>query len=313
MLLQAEFISTLLALIDINTSPPPAGGAPAQIESAQDLYAILAEGIGMHTVFSSQDRPSIRTNSQARWLFNQPHRVLEIGTGDVQHTLMFNFHMDTLGPHLAARVEQCADGEILIGRGAADSKGPAVALLAAIAQILQQQPDIFNHIRIVIQMLGSAKDCAMAAQNTQALVDQGLYGHLNVFMQAHDAHYFEHSTKARRKPLRLSDFGAIDWLAHADHSADGISRAEGMISTVVQPMPTPALDQPEAILINDLYHFMDELGDFILTFADQRVGNDSQVTASMSLTMALGQRITRILPPGHPTLAANGDNFRISL
>lgn len=312
MLLQAEFISTLLALIDINTSPPQAGGEPAQIKYAQDLYAILAEGIGMRTVFSGQDSPSMRTNHKARWLLNQPHRVLEIGTGDVQHTLMFNFHMDTLGPHLGARLETGAAGDILVGRGASDSKGPAVALLAAIAQILQQRPDIFDHIRIVIQMMGSAKDCAMAAQNTQALVGQGLYGHLNVFMQAHDAHYFEHSTKAKREPLNLNDFSVIDWLANASHGDDS-NQTEGIFSAVVEPGPSLALENTEAIWIHDLYNFMYDLGDLILAFADQRIENSSQIGATMGLTTPIHQSITSFFATSHPGKAANGDDFRISL
>ncbi len=284
MLLQAEFISTLIALININTSPPEAGAAPARIEQAQDLYAFLAEGLGMRTVFSSQSSQNARTehiNTKARWLLNQPHRVFEIGKGDVQHTLMFNFHMDTLGPHLAPQVKDSEHGKLLIGRGILDAKGPAVALLAAVAQISQQRPDIFQHIRIVIQMLGSAKDCAMSAQNTITLVEQGWYGHLNVFMQANDARHFESITHARREALCFSDGSTSDLhdLAQKDDHA-AIKQPDGICSVIAQTLQNRGLNRglnrdlndEESVALEDLYSFMQDLGDLIVTFADQRQG-----------------------------------------
>ncbi len=323
MLLQAEFISTLIALININTSPPEAGAAPAQIERAQDIYAILAEGLGMRTIFSSQNTSSTRINTKACWLLNQPHRVLEIGRGDVQHTLMFNFHMDTLGPYLAARLEAGEHGKILIGRGTSDAKGPAVALLAALAQILQQRPDIFRHIRIVIQMLGSAKDCAMSAQNTLAMVEQGLYGHLNVFMQAHDARHFESVTRARREALCFSDVDACDACNAYDlpgpeqgEQHDFINQVDGIFSAVVHVTQNRATQNrgeraEESIALDDLYHFMQDLGDLIVTFAEQRPGLGMPVTAPVGLVMAMNRGLSGVVAARQ--LAANGDDFRISL
>jgi hypothetical protein len=321
MLLQAEFISTLIALIDINTSPPEAGGAPSRIERAQDLYAFLAEGLGMRTVFSSQSSQNARTehiNTKARWLLNQPHRVFEIGKGDVQHTLMFNFHMDTLGPHLAHQVKDSEHGKLLIGRGVLDAKGPAIALLAAVAQISEQRPEIFEHIRIVIQMLGSAKDCAMSAQNTITLVELGLYGHLNVFMQANDARHFESITHARRETMGLSDDSTSDLhnlAQNDDHAA--INQPDGIFSVVAQTLQNRGLNRGlndnESIALEDLCRFMQDMEDLIVTFADQRTGLGMPVTAPGGLVMPMNRALNYVYPPSQLAKAANGDDFRISL
>jgi hypothetical protein len=279
------------------------------MERAQDMYAILAEGLGMRTVFSSSVTPKkpLAASGKASWLLNQPHRVLEIGKGDVQHTLMFHFHMDTLGPHLPSSIHDGQDDTILCGRGMLDSKGPAVALLAALGEILQQRPDIFEHIRIVIQMAGSAKECPMGQQNAVDLAQHGLYGHLNVFMQADDARHFETCTLARRETLAFatSDFKLDEFSCDAP---DFMAEAEGIFSAVVQPAASDEM-QEESVALTDLYCFMQDLGDLIVTFAERRAG----VVSPFSLSSKLDVGTACVLTLPHPATAANGDNFRISL
>lgn len=218
MLLNAHYTAALLDLMCIDTVTPMEGGDGALTASANRAYATLAEAIGMRVVFAGPGELPTQADAivprtiarrmaeQADFLESQPHQVLELGNGDAEHTLMFNFHMDCVGPHLPASLE---DG-VLHGRGAVDNKGPGVALLAALAGLQQQCPHIFDTTRVLIMAVAGEEGGAMGVYGTRYLVERGFVGQLNVFVEPSDGSYFDSSTTSMTWEARVDGQGSTD-------------------------------------------------------------------------------------------------------
>lgn len=218
MLLNSHYATALLALLKINTVTPMEGGDGALNASANQAFVEMAELIGMRVLFSGKgelpEKPDFvvpRTIAQRMaerpdFLECQPHLVLELGNGDIEHTLMFNFHMDCVGPHLPASLEN----GLLRGRGAVDNKGPGVALLAALAALQQQCPGIFDNTRVLVMAVAGEEGGAMGVYGTRCLVERGYIGRLNVFVEPSNGDYFDTSTTSMTWEVRVDGKGSTD-------------------------------------------------------------------------------------------------------
>ena len=171
MLFDERFVEALLALMEIDTVTPMEGGSATEHERANLAYLALAESIGMRAVFTGAgrlpDHPDAnipvmierRMASRTDFLACQPHLELEIGNSAAENTLMFNFHMDTVSPHLPCGMHN----GVLSGRGAVDNKGPGIALLAALDHVRKQRPAIFESTRILmvgLELCGLVKNAS---------------------------------------------------------------------------------------------------------------------------------------------------------
>lgn len=218
MLFSPRFKAALLALMEINTVTPMEDGTQSDHRRANQVYAALAEEIGMKVVFSGEGQLPEHADAnvplmikrcmtaQPDFLARQPHLILELGHGDVEHTLMFNFHMDTVAPHLPVSME---DG-VVRGRGAVDNKGPAIALLVALDQLRQRHPNIFATTRVLIMAVGGEEGGAMGVYGTRYLVTRGFIGRLNVFVEPSDGSYFDASTTSMTYEVSFDGRGATD-------------------------------------------------------------------------------------------------------
>ncbi|MBJ7311269.1 M20/M25/M40 family metallo-hydrolase [Rugamonas sp. CCM 8940] len=218
MLLDSDYTAALLALMRIDTVTPMEDGDGALHASANQAYAALAEGLGMRVVFAGagclpEQADAVvpttiarRMAEQADFLQRQPHLVLELGRGDAEHTLMFNFHMDCVGPHLPASL----DCGVLRGRGAVDNKGPGVAVLAALAAVRRQCPQIFDSTRVLVMAVAGEEGGAMGVYGTRHLIERGFVGRLNVFVEPSDGAYFDASTTSMTWEARVDGQGSTD-------------------------------------------------------------------------------------------------------
>lgn len=220
MLFNAEYSAALMALVSIDTVTPMEGGDGSGNASANRLYAGLAESIGMRVLFAGPGQlPTSaqacvpapirqRIAERADFLACQPHLVLELGDADADaaQTVMFNFHMDTVGPHLKPSL---AHG-VLRARGAVDNKGPGVALLAALAALKRQCPQLFLRTRVLVMAVCGEEGGAMGVYGTRDLVERGYVGALNVFVEPSDGAYFDAATTSMTWQARVDGQGSTD-------------------------------------------------------------------------------------------------------
>lgn len=191
MLFDASFQEELMALMALDTVTPMEGGSTAGAAPAHAAFVDLARYVGMRVRLegpgslaglAAEQVPQAVTQrlaAQPNFLAAQPHVVLEAGRGNRERTLMFNFHIDTVGPHLPVR----RDTHALWGRGAVDNKGPGVAVLAALRALREQRPELLEHMRVLVQCVAGEEGGAMGVYGTRCLVQAGHVGRLNVFVE----------------------------------------------------------------------------------------------------------------------------------
>lgn len=210
-----QFQDLLLDLLHINTVTPmetqttsPLSEANARFcqQAVEQGFSVLEEVTG---VMSDSLPLSVQTSHQLMgedFFTCQPSVVLGVGNWQCrQRTLMFNFHMDTVGPLLPAILH---DG-VIYGRGAIDNKGPGVAVLAAVKRWLQQRhPD--DDTGVLIQLVGGEEGGAMGTYGTRLLCDQGYYGALNLFVIPSEGKYYDCSTSSMTAEITVTGQGATD-------------------------------------------------------------------------------------------------------
>ncbi|HET9644171.1 MAG TPA: M20/M25/M40 family metallo-hydrolase [Burkholderiaceae bacterium] len=218
MLLDSLFQEELLALLAIDTVTPMETGRPSSIDDANRAYAALAHRIGMRTLFdgpgsiegAAQGQVPLsvqrRLADEPLFLQWQPHMVLAIGDAPPERTIVFNFHMDTVSPHLPVRFE---DG-VIHGRGAVDNKGPGVAVLAALHRLARQRPAQFERMQVLIHCVAGEEGGAMGVYGTRHLVAQGHLGRLNVFVEPTAFGYFDASTCSMTFEVEFCGEGSTD-------------------------------------------------------------------------------------------------------
>ena len=135
-------VGLLLELVGLDTvSPLESGHLPPAMSEAQTRLAATAAEIGFvvlhhepvtRSYLESFEPPAAVTEALRDlgddFLRSQPNMVLQRGSAGRGPVVMFNVHLDTVGPHLSGTMK----GARIFGRGAVDAKGPAVALFAGI-------------------------------------------------------------------------------------------------------------------------------------------------------------------------------------
>lgn len=219
MLFDSSFQDELLTLMALDTTTPMEGGAATDAASANAAFVDLARRVGMRVLFegpgsmrglADEQVPLAVTERLAvlpRFFDDQPHVVLETGQGGHERTLMFNFHIDTVGPQLPVR----RDALVLWGRGAVDNKGPGVALLAALRALHALRPELLQRMRVLVQCVAGEEGGAMGVYGTRCLVQAGHTGRLNVFVEPTGGErYFDRSTCSMTYEVAFAGAGSTD-------------------------------------------------------------------------------------------------------
>lgn len=183
----------LVSLMDIDTVSPLEGGDLAGVIRAQTLFAAGAKARGFYEVLFAAPPPRVLElpgvpspvlAAAHRWgpdfLDRQPSVVVGLGRAtSAEDTIVINFHIDTVGPHLPV-VRQ---GAILRGRGAVDDKGPGVAAVAGVRAAFDRRPDLADRVRVLIASVPGEEGGALGTYGTRWLVDAGHTGRLMLFAE----------------------------------------------------------------------------------------------------------------------------------
>ncbi|MGZ2409227.1 M20/M25/M40 family metallo-hydrolase [Rhizobium ruizarguesonis] len=216
MIFTKNHVNFLEQLLSINTVSPLETGVTADIPHAMDEFAKQARSIGFEVAFYgpaeiANEVPikvkQLHSELGEAFLTSQPSMVLTLGTLERdQPSIMFNFHMDTVGPHLPVYVAS----DKVFGRGAADNKGPGVALLAAVEHWLGGRGSKQDAPTVLIQCVSGEEGGAMGIYGTLPLVQKGYYGSLNVFMIPSNEGYFDCSTASMTVEIAVDGQGSTD-------------------------------------------------------------------------------------------------------
>uniref|UniRef100_A0AAU3GQH2 M20/M25/M40 family metallo-hydrolase n=1 Tax=Streptomyces sp. NBC_01401 TaxID=2903854 RepID=A0AAU3GQH2_9ACTN len=219
----------LLDLLTLPTAGPLEGGtAPGAIRSAQLLYAQAADRAGMRVVRHAPPDPGwlarpgvpavVRRAAEADpgFLAAQPSLLLRLGPGlPRSRTVMFNVHLDTVAGDEPVRFT----GARFHGRGAADAKGPAVALLAGIRAAVAARPELGRDVGVLVQAVAGEEGGAMGTYGTRPLLADGHYGRLNVFCEPTGLRSLPRSTASMTARITVDGEDAIDDRPEAGHNA----------------------------------------------------------------------------------------------
>ncbi|OIK07909.1 peptidase M20 [Streptomyces monashensis] len=223
---RAEDVRWLLDLMAENTVSPFEGGDPSGIARAQELFAAGAVRRGLALKqrtcppadFLSQPGVPEQVHQAVQgdpegFLGAQPSVV--VGMGDPQpadRRLVFNFHMDTVGPHVPPRL----DGRTVHGRGAVDDKGPGVAALLGIAAAFAEDPGLAHEIEVQIASVPGEEGGAMGVYGTRWLVESGVVGRLMVFAEPTGGRSLDACSAAMTPQVSVTGDDSTD-----DHPYDG--------------------------------------------------------------------------------------------
>lgn len=287
MVFNDHYQTLLCQLLEINSVTPMETGQLSSLKEANAVFAKAATELGFEQIaeVTGHDNPSlplaVRRKAHiagADFFNNQPS--IALGLGAWQHrenTLMFNFHMDTVGPLLP--VQQT--GDTLRGRGVIDNKGPGVAVLAAIAQWLQTGNK--TDIGIIIQVVGGEEGGAMGTYGTRLLFEQQYYGALNLFVIPSEGRYFDCSTTSMTVEVTVDGQGATDDSPWAAHNSTVILSA---IATSLSKTLAPALDEQNVKMTvaglhtGDMHNRVYGQGRLLLNFA-YRSTQDSRIVEQL--------------------------------
>lgn len=263
MLFSDKYVQRLTELLSIDTVTPMETSSASCIAEANDLFIGWATSLGMELIFCGPGditcgdylvpkKVEELCFSNPDFLAWQPHAVLTLGNGSKERTLMFNFHMDTVSPHLPVYLE---DG-CVYGRGAVDNKGPGLAVLAAIEELANTHPEILRDIRIIIQVVSGEEGGAMGFFGTRYLCDQGYSGVLNVFVEPTGEGYFDASTTSMTFEIRMDGKGSTDdFPERADNASLIIAFiAQEMAQQLCAPLAELSVKMTLAGIYTGLHH-----------------------------------------------------------
>ncbi|MFD8212271.1 M20/M25/M40 family metallo-hydrolase [Streptomyces sp. NPDC059697] len=216
----------LVELMTEDTVSPFEGGDPQGIVRAQSLFVAGAARRGLALRQLSSPPPDFLRRSgvpaQVRtalveapegFLDAQPSVVVGIGESQPpERRLVFNFHMDTVGPHVPPRL----DARTLHGRGAVDDKGPGVAALLGVAAAFAHDPALARDIEVQIASVPGEEGGAMGVYGTRWLVESGVVGRLMVFAEPTGGRSLDACSAAMTPQLTVTGVDSTD-----DHPYDG--------------------------------------------------------------------------------------------
>ena len=220
----------LLQLLRTPTASPLETGSPPAVTDAARLMAEAGEAVGLEVVHFEPPSPACleqegvprplveaaRKVGVRTFLAAQPNLVLRLGPPrDTARTLMFNAHLDTVGGDVPIGLTRGR----FTGRGAADMKGPAVALLAGLREALRRAPRLTDEVTVLVQYPAGEEGGAMGVHGTRVLCEAGFTGRLNVFAEPSDGHYFDRATATMTARLRCDGDDATDDRPDQGHNA----------------------------------------------------------------------------------------------
>ncbi|MGC5052044.1 M20/M25/M40 family metallo-hydrolase [Micromonospora sp. DT48] len=210
----------------VDSVSPLEGGGLAATRQAQEVFLAGASERGFQVRhFASPDTRSITAEDVPMpvrraleadpdtFLAAQPSLVVAMGDpAPPERRLVINFHVDTVGPHIAPRL----DGDILHGRGAVDDKGPGVAAAVGVAAAFADDPSLARRIEVMLTSVPGEEGGAMGVLGTRWLTRLGYTGRLMLFAEPTGGRVLDACTAAMTPRLRVLGEGSTD-----DHPTDG--------------------------------------------------------------------------------------------
>ncbi|MEU0668251.1 M20/M25/M40 family metallo-hydrolase [Streptomyces lavendulocolor] len=224
--LTAADVEWLTELMAVDTVSPLEGGPLDGAARAQRVFLRGAHERGFRTVLHRAPAPELLERPEvpapvrdaarrdlAGFLAGQPSAVVALGSPQPEERrLVINFHIDTVGPHVAPRL----DGRMLHGRGAVDDKGPGIAAAAGVAAAFAEDPSLADRVEVQIASVPGEEGGAMGTYGTRALVDAGLTGRLMVFAEPTGGTFMDGCTAAMTPRITVRGEDSTD-----DHPGDG--------------------------------------------------------------------------------------------
>jgi acetylornithine deacetylase/succinyl-diaminopimelate desuccinylase-like protein len=227
--LGAEDLAWLTELMAAPTVSPLEGGDLAGFAVAQQIFSDGAITRGMtlrrrdYPPIADLDRPDVPAQVRAaagdqpeKFLAAQPSVVVGIGRPQPpERRLVINFHMDTVGPHIAPSL----DGRVLRGRGAVDDKGPGVAAVAGITSAFHAAPWLARHIEVLVVSVPGEEGGAMGVYGTRWLVESGCTGRLMLFAEPTDCRVLDACSAAMTLMVSVHGDDSTDDHPDGGHNA----------------------------------------------------------------------------------------------
>ncbi|MEU1006891.1 M20/M25/M40 family metallo-hydrolase [Streptomyces sp. NPDC005890] len=240
-------LSWLVELMAHNTVTPLEGGEPAAIAAAQERFVTGAvqRGFALRALsappVSFLDRAGVPAqvleamgDDAEAFLRSQPSAVLALGREQpAARRVVFNFHMDTVGPHLPPR----AAGGVLYGRGAVDDKGPGVAAVLGAAAAFAEDPSLAEDIEVLVTSVPGEEGGAMGVYGTRWLVESGHVARLMVFAEPTGGRVLDACSAAMTPRVTVSGLDSTDDHPYDGHNATlALSMAACHLAEVLGPL-----------------------------------------------------------------------------
>ncbi|EHN73184.1 peptidase M20 [Streptomyces coelicoflavus ZG0656] len=226
-MLDAEDISWLMDVMAVDTVSPLEGGEPGGLAAAQDLLEAGALSRGFET--SVRLTPDSRIVDDAMvpaavceaarrhgpgFFEAQPSLLLGIGRAkSPARTMVVNFHMDTVGPHLPPRLQE----GVLHGRGAVDDKGPGLAAVAGIARAFAEHPGLHDRVHVLVMSVPAEEGGALGTYGTRfALREGGIEAGLLVVAEPTSGRFLDCASAAMTPEITVTGRDSTD-----DHPYEG--------------------------------------------------------------------------------------------
>lgn len=237
----------LLALLAHDTVNPLEGGDPAGLAAAQECFAAGAHRRGLPTRHHGAPPPnfldlpgvpdSVRQAAAADpagFLRAQPSLVVgSPRVHDPRRRLVFNFHMDTVGPHIPPRLER----GVVHGRGAVDDKGPGVAALLGVAAAFDAVPELAEQIEVLVAAVPGEEGGAMGVYGTRWLVESGVTGRLMVFAEPTGGRALDACSATMTPLVAVHGTGSTDDHPYDGHNATlALAHVAGLLTERVAPV-----------------------------------------------------------------------------
>jgi acetylornithine deacetylase len=218
----------LTDLVAVPSVSPFEGGDPAETVRAQQVFRTGAQARGFRTVLHEAPLPAEiegefvpvevreRLAADPCLLACQPSVVVAMGDdAGPERTLVINFHIDTVGPH----IPPTRDGRRLAGRGVLDDKGPGVAAVAGVARAFADRPDLAGRIRVLVASVPGEEAGAMGVYGTRWLVARGLTGALMLFAEPSEMWALDACTATMTAAITVNGSDSTDDYPAAGHNA----------------------------------------------------------------------------------------------
>jgi acetylornithine deacetylase/succinyl-diaminopimelate desuccinylase-like protein len=221
-------LDLLLEFLEIPSVSPLEGGDLTAVAEAQRLFAKATSERGFDILLHAAppqevlDWPGlpvpVRTaaSDDRRFLQAQPSVVAARGyVTDENCRLVFNFHVDTVAPHIATTLWH----GLLRGRGCLDDKGPGIAVLAGVTAAFAREPWLADVIQVQIASVPGEEGGAMGTYGTRWLIRRGITGRLMVFAEPSGGSVLDTCTATMTLEISVAGDDVTDDFPEQGHNA----------------------------------------------------------------------------------------------